>query len=83
MKTTKFVRRILSAAAFFFAGAWTGGAVMQYRTWRQHPEINMPESAPWYTGVMLQGAVTAALILVCLIGRRLLPDHYGKDETNT
>lgn len=80
MKQGNIIRKLMKAGIWFAAGAWTGGAVTQYLTFRQHPEISMVQSAPWYTGALLQGVVTAALILLCLAGRVLLKDEIGKEE---
>lgn len=80
MKDRKAWNSIIGAAAWFAAGTFAGSGITQYLTNRHHPEINLIESAPWYTGLLIQGAVTAAFLLLCMTGRLML-ERNGAEES--
>ena len=44
-----------------------GSCIYQYTDYKQHPEIYMLNSAPWYTGLLIQGVFTLLIIIVCAI----------------
>ena len=44
-----------------------GSGIYQYMDYKRHPEIYMLNSAPWYTGLLIQGAFTLLIIIVCII----------------
>lgn len=50
-----------------FIGVLIGSAIWRYWDFKQHPEIYMLNSAPWYTSLLLQGIITLVIIAVCLI----------------
>lgn len=63
--------RILHIIMVVFAGAFIGRGL--YVLWRfhAHPALYAAQSAPWYTGMIVHGAFTLALLLICLAVKAL------------
>ena len=45
-----------------------------------HPEVHATYAAPWYTGMMLLGAFTAAVVLICLVIKVIVKHRIKKLE---
>lgn len=54
---------VIIASVMVFIGFF----IYRYADYKQHPEIYMINSAPWYTDLLLQGIVTLVIIAICLI----------------
>ena len=56
--------------AFIGASLWRGG----YVAWnfKTHPELYVVQSAPWYTGILLDGAFTLVALLICIVIKALI-----------
>lgn len=63
----KDLPQILNVVMASFFGAWLGHAVWLWRDHAAYPELYAVQSAPWYTSIMVRGAMTVGVILVCLI----------------
>ena len=57
------MRAVIIASIVIFAGS----CIYQYTDYKQHPEIYTLNSAPWYTGLLIQGAFTLFITLICII----------------
>lgn len=62
-KTIIFVKTFLLCVI----GAWIGAAVYRFVDYKMHPEVYAAQSAPWYTDILIQGIITAVLVIVCVI----------------
>ena len=47
------------------AGIFIGHAIHVFTDFKRHPELYAMQSAPWYTSIVVWGAVTLAVLLVC------------------
>lgn len=50
-----------------FIGALIGNGIWKYWDYKAHPDLYAMNSAPWYTGLLLNGIVTAVVMIICLI----------------
>lgn len=50
-----------------FVGAFLGYGLFVVWDYKAHPGLYAMRSAPWYTGIVLYGAFTLAVLLVCLV----------------
>lgn len=41
-------------------------------TFKSHPDIYAYYSAPWYTGALVYGVFCSAVIIICLIARKIV-----------
>lgn len=57
------LRAIIVASIVLFIGAF----IYRYTDYKQHPDIYMINSAPWYVGLQIQGVLTLLIDAVCLI----------------
>lgn len=68
----KRIHHILNLMIGAFLGVFIGSGIYSFWDFRMHPELYRMQSAPWYTGILLRGAVTVAVIVVCLILKAIL-----------
>ncbi len=50
-----------------FVGAFLGYGLFVVWDYKTHPGLYAMQSAPWYTGIVLSGAFTLVVLLVCLV----------------
>ena len=43
-----------------------------FYNYKKYPNVYAYYSAPWYTGALLYGIVSLAVIIVCIIGRKII-----------
>ena len=63
----KSFNQFLNSAMGAFIGVFvglSGNVVLQYKT---HPELYAMQSAPWYTSILVYGAVTLAVLVICMV----------------
>ena len=58
-----FLNSTMGAFIGVFVGL-SGNVVWQYKT---HPELYAMQSAPWYTSILVYGAVTLAVLVICMV----------------
>lgn len=63
----RFIQIVIRAVIIASIVILIGSCIYQYTDYKQHPEIYMLNSAPWYTGLLIQGAFTLLIIIVCAI----------------
>ena len=68
----KRLLQLLNIVMGAFVGVLIGRSA--YTCWRYttHPEYYAMQSAPWYTGILLEGAFTLAVLAVCLLIKFIL-----------
>lgn len=59
-----------------FIGVFIGFGIYKFWHFKTHPNLYAMQSAPWYTELLLYGALVAVLVVVCIIlkliiGRKL------------
>lgn len=70
--------QVLNFLMGVFVGFFVSYAVYVYRDYRLQPELYAAQSAPWYTGVLLYGLITALLVAVCFLVKRILRGKMQK-----
>ena len=63
----RFIQIVVRAVIIASIVILIGSCIYQYTDYKQHPEIYMLNSAPWYTGLLIQGAFTLLIIIVCTV----------------
>ena len=63
----RFIQIVIRAVIIASIVILIGSCIYQYTDYKQHPEIYMLNSAPWYTGLLIQGAFTLLIIIVCVV----------------
>lgn len=76
----KQLRTILNIIMGSSVGVFLGHALWQWRDYKAHPQIYGLQSAPWYTSILVYGAVTLGVLLAAAICKALL--KRGADQDN-
>lgn len=66
------LNHILNIVMGSFCGFFIGYGLYSFIDYRARPGLYATQSAPWYTGTLLYGIVTAAVLLVCLLLKRII-----------
>ena len=78
--------RILWIVILIAVCALIGRTIWQYRDFRTNPAAYAMNSAPWYTGALVQGVFTLVFVLLCLaallILKKKLRDGEEKEQMN-
>ncbi|MDE7029517.1 MAG: hypothetical protein K2P63_05990 [Lachnospiraceae bacterium] len=73
----KKIHRMLNIIMGSLTGVFLGSGAYRYWHFRKYPEQYVAQSAPWYTGILIQGLFTLALLTICLIMRAVLIEDAG------
>lgn len=73
----KEINRILNIIMGSFTGLFIGSGLYRYWHFQKYPDIYDMWSAPWYTGILIQGLFTLVLLTVCLIIKAVLIENIG------
>ena len=71
------IQRILNIIMGSFIGVFIGSGLYRYWHFRKYPDLYIMQSAPWYTGILVQGLFTLVLLAVCLIIKLVLIMNVG------
>ena len=63
----KKLNRLLNTITGAFVGVFIGHGLYVFWDFKAHPDLYAMQSAPWYTSILLYGAVTAAILLAALV----------------
>lgn len=63
----KKIRNLCNIVMGGFTGTLIGYSLYILWDYRAHPLRYAVQSAPWYTGIVLYGALTLAVLLVCAV----------------
>ncbi len=64
--------RLIHIVMGAFVGVWMGHSA--YVVWdvSAHPQRYAAQSAPWYTDILVRGAFTLAVVLICLAAKAII-----------
>ena len=68
----KKLNRLLNTITGAFVGVFIGHGLYVYWDFKAHPDLYAMQSAPWYTSILLYGAVTAAILLAALVVKLII-----------
>ncbi len=63
----KKINSTLNIVIGVFVGLFFGYSIFKLYDFKMHPKIYAMQSAPWYTSILIYGAVTVAAVFVILI----------------
>lgn len=58
-----------------FIGVFLGSGLYKYWHFLKYPDLYVVQSAPWYTGIIVQGLLTLMLLAVCIIVKVILKEN--------
>ena len=63
----KKLNTILNTIMGAFVGVFVGHGIYIVWDFKTHPELYAMQSAPWYTSILVYGAFTFAILLICIV----------------
>lgn len=75
MKALNQALNILIGAA---AGVFLGRSAYVVWNFHRHPGLYAVQSAPWYTGILVDGALTLFVLALCLLLKAIVRHHAKK-----
>ena len=74
----KKLNHILSIVMGSVIGAFVGKSLFIAWNFKTHPELYAMQSAPWYTSLVVDGAFTLLVVLICMVIKGIIR-KIGKD----
>ena len=68
----KKINQILNIIMGSFIGVFIGLGLYKYWHFQKYPDLYVIQSAPWYTGILINGLLTLVLLAVCMIVKVIL-----------
>lgn len=63
----KKINNVLTIIMGSFVGVWIGRAICVYWDYKTHPDLYAAGSAPWYTSILVHGAVALFILVICFL----------------
>ena len=63
----KRLNTILNTIMGAFAGVFIGYTIYTVWDFKSHPGLYALTSAPWYSSILVHGAVTLAVLVICVV----------------
>ncbi len=73
-KLNQFLNILIGA----FIGVFIGRGIYVYWDIKTHPDLYAAWSAPWYTYILVSGAVTLAVVVVAVIAKIIIKKYMRK-----
>ena len=74
----KKINQILNIIMGSFIGVFIGLGLYKYWHFQKYPDLYVIQSAPWYTGILINGLLTLVLLAVCMIVKVILIEKIGR-----
>jgi ABC-type antimicrobial peptide transport system permease subunit len=68
----KRLNTILNTIMDAFIGGFIGHGIYIIWDFKTHPELYAIQSAPWYTSILVYGAFTIVVLLVCIVIKAII-----------
>ena len=78
----KRLNMILNTIMGASAGVLIGHGIYVVRDFKTHPELYIIQSAPWYTSILMYGAFTLVVLLVCIVIKAIVKRKMKKADSN-
>ena len=75
-KANQFINCVMGG----FFGVLIGRMAAMVWDYLAHPQRYAAQSAPWYTGILMHGAWTAAALFICIILKAILKRCMKRKE---
>ena len=72
MENHQKINRLLNCLIGGFIGVFLGSSLYKYGDFKANPELYEAMSAPWYSGLLIQGVVVAIVVGIAIIVKIIL-----------
>lgn len=76
----KKLNQILNIIMASSAGVFIGSVLFRYWHYQKYPDLYTVASAPWYTGILINGLFLLAVLTLCMIVKAALIKETGLKE---
>ena len=73
----KKMNEVLNGIMGAFTGVFLGHGILEVWRYNTRPELYALQSAPWYTGNLVYGAVIVVVLVICMV-IKVIWNHYSK-----
>ena len=74
----KRLNHILNIIMGTFVGVFIGHAIYVVWNFKTRPELYAMQSAPWYTSILVYGAFTIVVLLICFVIKAIIKHKQKK-----
>ena len=74
----KKLNNILNVIIGAFAGVFFGHGICVVWNFKTRPELYAMQSAPWYTSILVYGAFTIVVLLICFVIKAIIKHKQKK-----
>jgi hypothetical protein len=74
----KKINQILNIIMGSFIGVFIGLGLYKYWHFQKYPDLYVIQSAPWYTGILINGLLVLVLLAVCMIVKVILMEKMER-----
>ena len=74
----KKINQMLNIIMGSFIGMFIGSGLYKYWHFRKYPYLYVIQSAPWYTGILINGLLVLVLLAVCMIVKVILMEKMER-----
>lgn len=71
---------VLNATMGAFMGVFLGHGILVVWEYKTRPELYAMQSAPWYTSILVYGALTIVVTVICLVAKAVLKYYLKKSR---
>lgn len=75
----KKLNNVLNITIGIAVGVFIGYGIYIVWSFRTHPELYAMQSAPWYTSILVYGAFTIVVLLICLAAKVIIKHKICKE----
>lgn len=79
----KRLNAILNTIIGAFVGVFIGHGVYVVWNFKTRPELYAMQSAPWYTSILVYGAFTIVVLLICFVIKAIIKHKQKKKYANS
>ena len=76
----KKLNRICNAVIGAFIGVFIGNVIYTLWDFKTHPDLYAVQSAPWYTGILINGIVTVVIVAIAVIIKLIARQKQKQQE---
>lgn len=78
----KKINQVINTIMAAFVGVFIGHGISLYLDYKNHPDLYVIQSAPWYTGILVYGIGTFAVLIICIGIKIILKRKTDKSFKN-
>ena len=73
---------VLNVIMGAFTGVFLGHGILEFWRFKTRPELYAMQSAPWYTSILVYGAFTVVVTVICVVLKAILKYYLKKPGRN-